>query len=66
MFNYVLVISNAKGEVVTKYNLEAGESRKGTFTTVFASQGNKAVPFGKLYVDESKLTNGEGKKTKKG
>ena len=55
MFNYELSISNGD-KVVTKFALERGESRKGTFATISAKAGCAAIPFGKLYVDETKLT----------
>jgi hypothetical protein len=66
MFNYELVIKDGKGNIVKAYQLEQGESRKGTFRTLSTVQGNKVIPFGKLYVDESQITskpNGKAKKS---
>ena len=65
MFNYILLITDSKGETVTKFELDIGESKKGTYATISGKQDNAVIPFGKLYVDESKVTNGAGKKAKK-
>lgn len=54
MFNYELIIKNKNGEV-KRYLLERGESKKGTYATLSGVVGNEVLPFGKLYVDESKI-----------
>ncbi len=69
MFNYQLTISDDKGNTVTKFELERGESKKGTYATVSAKAGNKVVPFGKLYVAEDAIKESkkaEAKQEKKG
>lgn len=63
MFNYELVVKDEKGNVKHSYQLEVGESKKGTYKTLAGKAANKALPFGKMYVDEDKL--GEAKKAKK-
>jgi len=54
MFNYNLVVLKGNTEV-RRYELEQGESKKGTFKTLSAKTGLAAIPFGKLYVSESEL-----------
>ena len=63
MFNYKLTILDGD-RVVTQFELDRGESKKGTYATISGRESNKAIPFGKLYVDESKVTNGGGEKAK--
>jgi hypothetical protein len=53
MFNYKLVVEDGKGNKVTEFKLAVGESKKGTFATLSGEPANKALPFGKLYADES-------------
>ena len=54
MLNYELVAKPEKGSPVI-FQLEVGSSKKGRYATVFGVAGNKALPFGKLYVDETEL-----------
>ena len=55
MFNYELIVKDDKGNKVTEYQLDKGESRKGTFATLSGKPANKAIPFGKLYVNEEEI-----------
>jgi len=63
---YKLVVETDKGNPVTSFILEQATSKKGTYATVTGKPGNAALPFGKLYIDESKLTDANGKQVKAG
>ena len=65
MLNYELVIKDDKGNSVAKFELDKGESKKGTYTTLSGKPANKVLPFGKLYVDEDKIANGKKAKATK-
>ena len=55
MFNYTLLVEDGEGDEIARYQLDAGTSRKRTFTTLSGKPANKVLPFGKLYVNEGEL-----------
>ncbi len=62
MLTYELVVKNGNTEEA-RFAREIGESKKGTYKTLSATTGNKAIPFGKLYVAENEIK--PAKKTEK-